>query len=517
MVTRNFYKYFILAMLFYPFNIYAQRTNGTMQDSLLIYNKMLSEREMREDLDILYAIHKAANSGLYVYHTEEQVDSVYNKAFKSIERPLRVIDFYKIILNLADYEGSVHNYTAPDQDLLNFLNRQKAFFPFSLRYINKQIIFDNRTAAIPPGSRIISVNGVSDEQLMRSFYKYYPTDGSNTTRKLSASVDKSFGINYLLEYGLFDEYTVEYSRPNSKSIEKARVPAVTLPEREANIKNRYSAPISDLLDFKIQAPYSFRMLDPLTGLLNLRWFGMVSGREDPGFEPYVQFLDSVFTHLDKNNVRSLIIDVRNNPGGSDPTFEQPMMYLSDKTFKENENAHIIFDPQFLPYENYFWGVSTTAQLDSVTLEMGKKHLKDRFPVLQNKISWQNQKYNPTYYPKSPIFREDLYLLINENTASAASHFASLVRAYVKNVTIIGVETAGGYYVHNGHFPLVYQLPNSKIKTQFSIVNVVQDAPKKDSQPIGHGIMPDYEVWQTLDDFLKQKDTQMEFTLKYLKK
>jgi C-terminal processing protease CtpA/Prc len=149
--------------------------------------------------------------------------------------------------------------------------------------------------------------------------------------------------------------------------------------------------------------------------------------------------------------------------------------------------------------------------------MGKKHLKDRFPVLQNKISWQNQKYNPTYYPKSPIFREDLYLLINENTASAASHFASLVRAYVKNVTIIGVETAGGYYVHNGHFPLVYQLPNSKIKTQFSIVNVVQDAPKKDSQPIGHGIMPDYEVWQTLDDFLKQKDTQMEFTLKYLKK
>ncbi|HZW62806.1 MAG TPA: peptidase S41, partial [Flavobacteriaceae bacterium] len=82
---------------------------------------------------------------------------------------------------------------------------------------------------------------------------------------------------------------------------------------------------------------------------------------------------------------------------------------------------------------------------------------------------------------------------------------------------IGVETAGGYYVHNGHSPLVYELPNSKIKTQFSMVNVVQDAPKKDDQPTGRGIIPDYEVWQTLNDFLKQRDTQMEFTLKLIEK
>lgn len=497
------------------FNLCAQNVSKSMNDSLLFYNKTLSKQEMLEDLELLFSIHKAANSGLYAYRTKQQIDSIYGRAFENIKKPMRIIDFYKIMLHLADYEGSVHNYTAPNLDLINFLKRQKSFFPFSLVYMDGQIIFDGKSELIPVGSRIININGIADTQLMQSLYKYYPTDGYTITRKLSASVDKSFELNYLLEYGLFDEYIVEFSSPKSKSIEKVILPAVTLTEREKNIKNRYSAPVTDLLDFKLQAPYSFQMLNPSTGLLNLRWFGMVTGLEDPNFDPYVQFLDSVFVVLHENNVSNLIIDIRNNPGGSDPTFEQPMMYLTDQVFKENIKANIIFDPDSLPFEKYFWGVSTSQRMDSISLAIGKKQLKDWYPIFSNKTGLQNQKYNPSYHPKSPTFKGNLYLLINENVASAASHFASLVKGYAKKVTIVGVETAGGYYAHNGHSPLIYELPHSKIKTQFSIVNLQQDAPEKANQPRGRGIIPDYEVWPTLDNFLQQKDTQMKFTLKLI--
>jgi C-terminal processing protease CtpA/Prc len=156
-------------------------------------------------------------------------------------------------------------------------------------------------------------------------------------------------------------------------------------------------------------------------------------------------------------------------------------------------------------------------MDSISREMGKRFLKDRFPEFSDGISLQNQKYNPIYYPKLPTFNGKLYLLINENVASAASHFASLVKAYVKEPTIVGVETVGGYYVHNGHTPLVYELPNSKIKTKFSIVHVKQDAPIKSNQPDGRGIIPDHEVWPNIDDFIKHKDTQLEFVLKLIDK
>ena len=74
---------------------------------------------------------------------------------------------------------------------------------------------------------------------------------------------------------------------------------------------------------------------------------------------------------------------------------------------------------------------------------------------------------------------------------------------------------GGYFGHNGHTPIEYELPNTKIKTQFSIVNLEQDVPKKASQIFGRGIIPDHEVKQTLEDFLQNKDTQFEYTLKLI--
>jgi len=142
-------------------------------------------------------------------------------------------------------------------------------------------------------------------------------------------------------------------------------------------------------------------------------------------------------------------------------------------------------------------------------------LKDYFPALRNGRNLQNPRYNPVYSPKQPGFKGKLYLLIDENVASAASHLASLVKAYARNVTIVGVETVGGYYGHNGHMAVIYELPHSKIKTKFSIVYVDQDAPVKPDQPEGRGIIPDHTVWPTFNDFMQQKDTQMEYVLRLI--
>jgi hypothetical protein len=501
-----------LFLLLFSFPVKAQNKEKVMQDSLLLYNKLLSPKQLNRDLRLLLDIRRKANSGLLRYRSEKQLDSLYNWAFDEVRKPLRIIDFYKIMLQLADFEGSVHNYTEVDSGVLSFLKRQKSFFPYPLIYIDGQIIFDGQDAPVPVGSRIMSVNGISAVNLMQSFYKYYPADGFTVTKKRSASVDRSFGLNYLLEYGLSDTYQVEYIPPNNNATKKITLPAVSLDQRTENVKKRYSAGVNDLIDYKTQEPYSFKMVRPSVAVLNLRWFGMVTGEEDPGFKVYVRFLDRVFNEIHNKNVTNLIIDIRNNPGGSDPTFEQPVRYLTDHSFKENIRANIIFDPDSLPYEEYFWGVSTSAPMDSISLRMGKRFLKERFPVHSGGVSYQNQKYNPVYDPKSPAFNGNIYLLVNENVASAASHFASLVKAYAKNVTVVGVETVGGYYVHNGHSPLVYELPESKIKTQFSIVYVVQDAPEKPDQPEGRGIIPDYEVWPTLPDFFLHRDTQLEFVL-----
>lgn len=510
----------VLFLLLLVHQGWAQSTANSSQpaespvDSLSIYNRQLHPREMKQDLQLFLDIRKKANSGLYRYRTQHQIDSIYKWAFRQVRKPMPTLAFYKVILQLTDFEGSCHNYTEPHADLVRYFNQQRGFFPFALKYIEGNMIFNSKTVQIPVGSRVTGINGVTDKELMQSFYKYITTDGFTQTGKLSGSVNKSYGLRYLYEYGIKDSFAIRFTAPGTTLEQTVTVPAVSLEERKANLVLRHSAPVDSLIDYNVQPKYSFRMQNPSTGLLNFRIFSMATGADDPAFPVYVAYLDSVFQALSNNKIPNLIVDIRSNPGGSDPTFEQPMMYLTDSSFKENTLAYAIIGDG-IPYEEYFWGVSTAVKMDSTEKAGGKQLLKDYFPALHNGKNMQNAKYNPVYYPKSPGFKGKLYLLIDEDVASAASHLASLVKAYARNVTIVGVETVGGYYAHNGHMPLIYELPHSKIKTKFSIVYVEQDAPVKPDQPEGRGIIPDHTVWPTYHDFIQNRDTQMEYVLKLI--
>jgi hypothetical protein len=65
--------------------------------------------------------------------------------------------------------------------------------------------------------------------------------------------------------------------------------------------------------------------------------------------------------------------------------------------------------------------------------------------------------------------------------------------------------------------LSYKLPKSRLLITFSVVNLEQDVPKKENQKYDRGIIPDYEVIQTFDDFLNNADTQINFTLDLIRK
>ena len=79
----------------------------------------------------------------------------------------------------------------------------------------------------------------------------------------------------------------------------------------------------------------------------------------------------------------------------------------------------------------------------------------------------------------------------------------------------GEETVGGYYGHNGHIPLAYVLPKSKIRTFFFIVNLDQYVDEQATQLPGRGVIPDYRVTQSYQDFITHKDNQLEFVLKLI--
>lgn len=494
-------KFKIAFFLILPFLLFSQ-------------NEKFPVEKLKQDLTTFRQIREKANSGVYKYRTKKQIDSIYNWAFSQLKNPRELIDFYKIILQITDFEGSAHNNTTLPDAYKNSYTSGKVFFPLQVKLIDNKMIVNLKNDEIPLGSQIYSINEVAINKIVRSLYKYYTTDGFNTSGKV-IGINAVFARYYEMEYGSKDFFLVEYSLPNQTEKLSKNIKGISNDERKENFKKRHSFPSDSLFYSNIKEKYSFKIFSINTALLTVHTFAIGDNAEDKEHIAYKKHLDSCFQMLSVHpEIKNLIVDIRNNGGGSDPNDLVTFSYLTQKTYRENKSAYINF--QKIPFLPYFVYEETETEKKLEEKNDFEAELKEEYPILKGKIYPQDPKFNRVLQPDKNTFKGQVYLLISPRVASAGSLFASLV-AGKTNAIVIGEETMGGYYGHNGHTPIEYELPNTKIKTQFSIVNLEQDVPKKSNQIFGRGVIPDIEVKQNFDDFMQNKDAQMEYTLKLIEK
>lgn len=489
----------IILFLVFPFFINAQ-------------NEKISAEKLKQDLTIFKEIRKKANSGVYKYRTPKQIDSIYSWAFLQINKPKTLLDFYKIILKITDFEGSLHNDTTLPDEFLNKFSSGNVFFPYPVKLIEDKLVINFQNSEIPIGSQIYSINKIKTNKIIKDFNKYYTTDGYNISGK-SIGINSSFAKYFEIEYGSKKKFAVEYSLPNKTEKITKTVAGVSNDSRKENFKKRHSLPIDSLQYGKIKNKYSFQVISSNISLLTINTFAIGKNAKDKEHLIYKKYLDSCFQYLSNNSqINNLIVDVRNNGGGTDPNDILTFSYLTQKPYRENASAYVSF--QEIPFSNYFVYDEKEPQKQLEEKNDFEADLKEEFPKLEEEKYPQDEKFNLLLQPNINNFKGQIYLLISPRIASAGSLFGSLVAGNTNAITI-GEETMGGYFGHNGHTPIEYELPNTKIKTQFSIVNLDQDVPKKPNQIFGRGIIPDHEVQQTYEDFMQNKDTQFEYTLKLI--
>jgi hypothetical protein len=249
---------------------------------------ILTPKLMKKDLDIFHQIRKKANSGFYRYHSKAEMDSLYAWAYSQINRPMFIQEFYKIILALTDFEGSCHNNTDLPHGISPYLSKDKGYFPFYLRWVDGGMLVNNTGKALPLGTRIVSINGMRDADIMRALSKYSTTDGYNLTQKQSFSVNYGFGWRFPFEFGFSDTYTIRYVLPGTLDTLSTTLNGISVEEKQSNFKQLHSAKVDSIIG-REQDLYSFRMLDANTGLLNIRTFTMASNDQDPEYAIYCRF------------------------------------------------------------------------------------------------------------------------------------------------------------------------------------------------------------------------------------
>jgi len=472
-------------------------------------------KKMKKDLDVFKEILVKANSGLYKYRTKKQIDSIYNWAENQINRSSTYLDFYNIICQLTDFEGSCHNgIDLPEKYLESLRKESYGYFPYPIKWIDGKWIINYANGEIPLGSEIIEINGNPISKVILNLYKYYTTDGQNVTGK-RIGMRKHFSKYYRLNYGKIKEFQITFKNRNSNKNEIKTLNSLSYSGYYKNFNDRYSKPYDQTYytDLKQPQKYKYKKIDFSTGVLTIHSFDMGSEKTQ-GHQTYITFLDSIFTKIKTENLKNLIVDIRFNGGGTDPNDLVTYSYLTQRNFQENTQAWISFKK--IPFIKHY-DINIPKFLRPFVVGKFNKEFQKIFPLHKNDGYYQdeNSDDHKIRTPNKNAFTGKIYLLINPEIASAGSLFASMVTGN-KNTVTVGEETMGGYYGHNGHSSLDYKLPKSEIEFYFSVVNLEQDVPKKINQFYNRGIIPDYEVSQTLDDFLKNKDTQMEFLLNLIK-
>lgn len=459
-----------------------------------------NKKELISDFDIYQSILEKAHSGLYKYHSKTEVDSVFAVHRKKINEKTNLVDFYKQVSAVLAYIGSLHDEISLPDGEKKKLAAEAAFFPYPVKLIDGKLLINASEGKIPAGAEVLSINGKKVKDILPALYKYYTTDGFNITGK-AEGFKASFPWYYRLEYGLPVSFKIDYKAYTEKQTRQVMLKPVTWKEYSVAYKKRYSL----AFDTATGDDYSFRLIDSLNaGILTVPSFSL-GNASSKKHAAYKKFLQETFTVLRQKNIQHLIVDIRENGGGSDPNDLLTFSYLARQPFKENAKAFTIF--QELPYKEY-------SEEDTADIRDLEENFHDEHNQFMNGRYYQNPSYNPYWQPDSLAFKGKIYLLVGPAVASAASLFASLVKneGYA---TVIGEESMGGYYGHTGHNSVAYHLPHSGFSLTVSTVDLEQFVTSKKDTPFGRGIMPDIEVHQSQEDFMKNRDAVMERTLQLI--
>ncbi|ROI04998.1 hypothetical protein EGI16_06645 [Chryseobacterium sp. G0240] len=474
-----------------------------------ILKGQFSPDQLVEDLHTFRAIREQVNSGLYVYRSKKQIDSIYQQAETETRNSKTIFDFYKVIARLTGFEGSCHNYTDLPNHASYYLTQKSEYLPVTLKNIDGRLLQDSKGVAMPLGAEILSINGVPAKEMISRLAQYYFSDGFSMPYRETIGFDRGMLDKFYIEFGTHKNYVISY-RWNGK-VDEVSLPGISLENFKKLQESRHSLSFDKKL---MSEKYSLTKEGEGIYRLSLRGFDFAVGQEDPAYKKFSVFLDQMIDTLEKEKIENLIVDLRGNTGGTGAVYEKVFTYLTQRPFRDSHYAYtkfnevpmgekLVITPLFLSN-----GVQDKNGLNA--------YLKQLYPkAVQGKYYWADDK-NPSILPNEKTFKGQLYLLVDQRVASAASHLASLIKSYT-NAVVIGKETVGGYYEHNGHLPLVYELPNTGIQTGFSIVHVIQDARNLPDQKKGQGIVPHIEVHQTDQEFLEQTDVYLKKVFEYMKK
>jgi hypothetical protein len=438
---------------------------------------------LKEDALIFRDIVLAMHPSIGIYQPREYYVGILNNLVNSINDSLTQKDFRLRMKLVADELHCGHTEILYSQSFYREVNKMKMnFSPYIFIPVqNKVYLLANlnkkNDSLMKKGAEITRINGITVDSMLRYSRRFISSDGYNATAK-DHYLQLGFNSYYVGLFGRPDTFNVEYT--DGKSVKSVKYAAF----RPKSIPSLPLGPRDDSLFTKFKkAGIKYRYLDPgkTTMLMKIEKF---SHKYD------MRAYRKIFRKLKKNKSDNLVIDLRNNGGGSLANAYRLLSYLIDTAKTQTLRTSI----RNYPMRKYTHG-----------------NIWFRFTRMAYKVIGKHESRNDTdsfIYTIKPRkknhFDGRVFVLINGGSFSASSLVAAYLK-YKNRATFIGEETGGTIEGCNAGITPYYKLPNTGIRVRMPAFRIIHDVSPGIT---GKGVLPDYRTEYTFRDIITRKDLEL---------
>ena len=218
-----------------------------------------------------------------------------------------------------------------------------------------------------------------------------------------------------------------------------------------------------------------------------------------------EFYKKTFSKIKNAKSEYLIIDVRNNYGGSLYEINNLYSYLNDKPFTLIKTSQVT--ARDIPLRTNYFRKSSPLDYAIKSISYPSYFFAQAFSTYKKdgKIFYKMKADKPTK-PNKEAFHGKVFVLINGGSFSASS----IITAKLKNdkrATLVGEETGGANDGTVAGFYSYQKLPNSEIRFPIGLLFV---QPNIDFSDTKKGVIPDIEIKENMQDIIDKKDPQLDW-------
>lgn len=465
--------------------------------------------QLKEDVDFAYSKLQQMHPQLYWYITKKELDLKFDSLKQTISEPLTPLQFYfKLQPVIAGIREGHLSLRIPRKKFtkreIKTLEQKKGLFSRFGYYISgdQMYITENRDSIenIQPGTEILSINHIPVSDYIKKYKALISSDGYNTTFQPYFLKDLFFSY-YTAENGLSDRATIETLYKGEKHTytlsRESKSDSDLEKDKEMN-KRTQERKLNDYVAASNSYNRSFKFLDKDSTIAYIRVKSFSREYSD-------EFYKKTFAKIKNAKSDYLIIDVRNNYGGSLYEINNLYSYLSDKPFTLIKPSQVT--SKDIPLRTNYFRKSSPLDYAIKSLSYPSYFFAQAFSTYKKdgKVFYKMKADKPTK-PNKEAFHGKVFVLINGGSFSASS----IITAKLKNdkrAILVGEETGGANDGTVAGFYSYQKLPNSEIRFPIGLLLV---QPNIDFSETKKGVVPDVEIKESLQDIIDKKDPQLDW-------